>query len=53
MLLSVTGGDSFFELPAALLKDLKEQILQTALTNDAWIITGGRNAGVVKLVWGK
>ena len=50
LILSVTGGAQTFDLPLGLYQEVKRGIIQAALSKNAWIIDGGTNVGVMKLV---
>jgi hypothetical protein len=46
----VTGGAVDFDLPFGIAHAIKQGILNCARSQNAWIITGGTNVGVMKLV---
>ncbi len=46
----MTGGAESFEVPPALLTEIKRGLISAGLSKDAWIVTGGTNVGVMKLV---
>jgi len=50
LILSVTGGAQNFTIPHRMKKAFKEGLIKVAATTGAWIITGGTNAGVMRLV---
>jgi transient receptor potential cation channel subfamily M protein 2 len=50
LILSVTGGAKNFTIPHRMKKAFKEGLIKAAATTDAWIITGGTNTGVMRLV---
>lgn len=50
LLLSITGGAANFDLPLGLLQEVRKGIIQVAVSKNAWIITGGTNCGVMKLM---
>jgi transient receptor potential cation channel subfamily M protein 2 len=50
LIISVTGGAQNFTIPHQMKKAFKEGLIKAAITTDAWIITGGTNAGVMRLV---
>ncbi len=50
LILSVTGGAQKFSLPYLVKKAFKRGLIKAAASTGAWIITGGTNAGVMKLV---
>ena len=50
LIISVTGGAKTFTIPHRIKKAFKEGIIKAAATTDAWIITGGTNTGVMRLV---
>jgi len=50
LILSVTGGAQNFTIPLRMKKAFKEGLVKAAATTGAWIITGGTNTGVMKLV---
>ncbi|CAF0772753.1 unnamed protein product [Adineta ricciae] len=48
LIISVTGGGKRCHMPAHLRKTFQRGLVAAAATTDAWIITAGTNAGVVK-----
>jgi hypothetical protein len=50
LILSVTGGAESFEVPPGLLTAIRSGLVGAARSKDAWIISGGTNTGVMKLV---
>eukprot|EP00050_Salpingoeca_kvevrii_P012858 m.25176 g.25176 ORF g.25176 m.25176 type:complete len:1412 (-) comp4404_c0_seq1:117-4352(-) len=50
LLMSVTGGALSFDLPSELDRVVKMGIVQAAQYTRAWIVTGGSNSGVMKLI---
>ena len=50
LILSVTGGAQKFTLPHRMKKAFKRGLIKAVVTTDAWIITGGTNTGVMRLV---
>jgi len=50
LILSVTGGAQNFTIPHRMKKAFKEGLIKVAATTGAWIITGGTNHGVMRLV---
>ena len=50
LILSVTGGAQNFTVSPRLKKALKIELMRAAVSTNAWIITGGSNSGVMKLV---
>lgn len=50
LILSVTGGAQNFTIPLRMKKAFKEGLVKAAATTGAWIITGGTNTGVMRLV---
>ena len=50
LILSVTGGAQKFDVSSRLKKALKTELMRAAVSTNAWIITGGSNSGVMKLV---
>ncbi len=50
LIISVTGGAQNFTMSHRMKKAFKEGLIKAAITTDAWIITGGTNAGVMRLV---
>lgn len=50
LILSVTGGAKDFQIPYRMKKAFKEGLIKAAVSTDAWIITGGTNHGVMRLV---
>ena len=50
MILSVTGGAQQFSIDEDTKTAFKLGLMKTAKTTDAWIITGGTNTGVMRLV---
>ncbi len=50
LILSVTGGAKNFTIPHRIKKAFKEGIVKAASSTGAWIITGGTNTGVMRLV---
>ncbi len=50
LILSVTGGAQNFTIPHRMKKAFKEGLIKAAATTGAWIITGGTNTGVMRLV---
>ena len=50
IILSITGGAQNFSIPHQMKKAFKQGLAKAAGSTGAWIITGGTNAGVMKLV---
>jgi transient receptor potential cation channel subfamily M protein 7 len=50
LILSVTGGAQKFTLPFRTKKAFKRGLIKAAISTGAWIITGGTNTGVMRLV---
>ncbi|UJR11714.1 hypothetical protein I4U23_015895 [Adineta vaga] len=50
LIISVTGGGKRCQLPAHLRKTFQRGLVAAAATTNAWLITAGTNAGVVKVV---
>lgn len=50
LLISVTGGAQHFSLPFASRKAFKLGLAKTASSTKSWIITGGTDFGVMKLI---
>jgi len=46
----VTGGAKNFTIPHRIKKAFKEGLVKAAASTGAWIITGGTNTGVMRLV---
>ncbi|XP_048236497.1 transient receptor potential cation channel subfamily M member-like 2 isoform X3 [Haliotis rufescens] len=50
LLISVTGGAKNFHMKTRLKEVFRRGLMKAALSTDAWIVTGGTNAGVMKHV---
>ncbi|CAF1186955.1 unnamed protein product [Rotaria sordida] len=50
LVISVTGGAKDYNIKPKLLKAFRSGLLKVARTTGAWIITGGMNTGIMKLV---
>lgn len=50
LLINVTGGAQAFSLKPLLLSRIKRGIVRAALARRAWVMTGGSNSGVMKLI---
>ena len=50
MLLSVTGGATNFTISENIKNAFKHGLVKAAKTTDSWIISGGTDVGVMKLV---
>ena len=50
LILSVTGGAKKFTMPHRMRKAFKRGLIKAASSTGAWIITGGTNNGVMRLV---
>ena len=50
IVMQITGSAQSFDLPPNLVKPITEGIVEAASVSDAWIITGGFDAGVMSLV---
>lgn len=50
LILSVTGGAQKFSIPLRMKKAFKRGLIKAAASTGAWIITGGTNTGVMRLV---
>lgn len=50
LILSVTGGAQNFTISNRMKKAFKRGLIKAAATTGAWIITGGTNTGVMRLV---
>lgn len=49
-IISVTGGAQIFTMPKHLTKDFKKGLIKAAHLTNSWILTGGTNSGVMRLV---
>ena len=47
LLISITGGATNFEMNA---ESILYQLMATARLTNAWLVTGGSNAGIMKYV---
>lgn len=50
LIISVTGGAQKFTIPQRMKKAFKRGLIKAAASTGAWIITGGTNTGVMRLV---
>ena len=50
LILSVTGGAESFVLPPSLLSNISDGLVSSASDMNTWIVTGGTDSGVMKLV---
>ncbi|CAF3840513.1 unnamed protein product [Adineta steineri] len=50
LVISVTGGAKEYNMKPKLLRAFRRGLLKVARTTGAWIITGGMNTGIMKLV---
>lgn len=50
LILSITGGAQKFNIPNQMKRAFKRGLVKVAGTTGAWIITGGTNTGVMRLV---
>ncbi|CAF3772040.1 unnamed protein product [Rotaria sordida] len=50
LVISVTGGAKDYNMKPKLLRAFRRGLLKVASTTGAWIITGGMNTGIMKLV---
>ena len=50
LIIRVIGGALNFNIPYRVKLAFKRGLIRAATSSDAWIITGGRNAGVMRLV---
>ncbi|CAF1439584.1 unnamed protein product [Rotaria sp. Silwood1] len=50
LVISVTGGAKDYDMKPKLLRAFRRGLLKVASTTGAWIITGGMNTGIMKLV---
>ncbi|CAF3537706.1 unnamed protein product [Rotaria sp. Silwood1] len=50
LVISVTGGAKDYNMKPILLRAFRRGLLKVASTTGAWIITGGMNTGIMKLV---
>ena len=50
LIISVTGGAKNFTIPHRMKKAFKRGLIKAAASTRAWIITGGTNTGVMRLV---
>ncbi|CAF1368298.1 unnamed protein product [Rotaria sordida] len=50
LIISITGGAKSFDMSARLKKIFQSGLVSVAITTNAWLITAGTNAGVVKEV---
>ena len=50
LIISVTGGAQNFTIPYRMKKAFKLGLIKAAASTGAWIITGGTNTGVMRLV---
>ena len=50
LIISVTGGAKKFSMPHRTKKAFKCGLIKAAVSTGAWIITGGTNNGVMRLV---
>ncbi|CAF5018026.1 unnamed protein product, partial [Rotaria sp. Silwood1] len=50
LVISVTGGAKNYNMQAKLLRAFRRGLLKVASTTGAWIVTGGMNTGIMKLV---
>lgn len=50
LLISVTGGAKKFKIKENMKNIVKKGIVKAALSTDAWLITGGNEEGVMKLI---
>lgn len=50
IVISITGGAKYFDVKSNLKNSLKKGIVKAALSTNAWLITGGTNEGIMKLI---
>jgi transient receptor potential cation channel subfamily M protein 2 len=50
LIISVTGGAQNFTIPQRMKTAFKRGLIKAATSTNAWIITGGTNTGVMRLV---
>lgn len=50
LIISVTGGAQKFTIPQRMKKAFKRGLIKAAASTGAWIISGGTNTGVMRLV---
>ena len=50
LIISVTGGARAFDVPLKIKNIFKQGLYKVAACTDAWIITGGTDVGIMKLV---
>jgi hypothetical protein len=50
LILSITGGAQNFTIPHRMKNAFKRGLIKAAASTGAWIITGGTNTGVMRLV---
>ena len=50
LIISVIGGGEKLVIPHRMKNAFKRGLVKAAASTDAWIITGGRNVGVMRLV---
>ena len=50
LILSVNDGSKGFNVPLKIKKAFKRGLIKAALNTGAWIVTGGGNMGIAKLV---
>ena len=50
LIISVTGGAKGFDIPIQMKKTFKQGLFKVAASTDAWIITGGTDVGIMRLV---
>lgn len=50
LILSITGGSKKFNIPNQMKRAFKRGLIKVSSTTGAWIITGGTNTGLMRLV---
>jgi transient receptor potential cation channel subfamily M protein 2 len=50
IIISITGGAKNFDVKSNLKNSLKKGIVKAALSTNAWLITGGTNEGIMRLI---
>ncbi|RNA22376.1 transient receptor potential cation channel subfamily M member 2-like isoform X1 [Brachionus plicatilis] len=50
LIISITGGAKNFKINAGIKNALKRAVISAALSTDAWLVTGGTNEGIMKII---
>ncbi|CAF1177228.1 unnamed protein product [Didymodactylos carnosus] len=50
LVISITGGAKKYKMPPRMVKAFRQGLLKVASSTGAWIITGGLNTGIMKLI---